>query len=77
MNRIPMIRDKLGNELMVGQTVLKVRENGVNAVIDFRKVLKISDGRVYLNGLDGSDREVAVRFPSRLIVWPEGAALES
>lgn len=66
-----MVEDKLGKQLQVGQTVLKVRENGVTAVIDFRQVVRISENKVYLNSNSNNKREIPIRYPNRLIIWPQ------
>lgn len=59
------LMDKLGRPFAVGQTVIKGRENGHVTSLDFRKVVRIEDGLMYLDGV----KQVAIRYPSRMLIW--------
>ena len=77
-----IFQDKFGNELAVGDKVLRAYRSGTIAAMELRTVERIENGKLYLDGAKGSntyvfDRlvKVEVRGDKAVVVVPE-AGLE-
>jgi hypothetical protein len=55
------MKDKLGREYKVGDTVIRAYDLGH---LSFEKVTRIENGKMYIEG-----SKVAINFPERMIIW--------
>lgn len=61
------MKDKFGNDLKVGDSVLRAYRQGNRAGIEVRTVERIENGKLYLDGSKGSyvtNFDNIVRYPS-------------
>lgn len=57
-------KDLFGKELKVGQTVAKSTSIGRSSTIEIRKVVKVDDGKVYLDG----HKLTALQYSGRVLI---------
>lgn len=58
------MKDMFGNDLLVGDVVLKPESIGRSPMITKRTVTKIDGGKLYLD-----NSKVAIIYPSRLVLY--------
>lgn len=59
------MKDKLGKEYKVGDTVIRAGRHGSSsAYLYFAKVTRIENGKMYLD-----DSKVAIVYPNAMIIW--------
>ncbi len=59
------LEDMLHRTIKVGDTVARATTSGHSAYIEIRKVTRIENGKIYLDG-----SHVAIHYPCRLLIMP-------
>lgn len=57
------LKDMMGTEFVVGQSVARAVTSGRSSYIEIRTVTKIEGKKMYLD-----DSKVAIRYPSRMLI---------